>query len=205
MVEQNSPPRSHPVPSGRRRDSLTGQTFSDLFSRSSPSSGGFSGTITSAAAQAQRRRRLSLSTVGLSGSMQASPTQQPSPFLSRSDSLSTSNTSATSASVDENPFEETDVMPMSGNPSTPFARRMSFGARALRDVKHGSGNGSGTSISMEDRFFFALNVLLTSVAHKKEKDSLLLRASAPELKDLLPSVQTVFPARPRRTLTIIAP
>lgn len=146
MAEQNSPPRSHPVSSGKRRDSLTGQTITDLLSRSSPSTGGFPGTITNAAVQAQRRRRLSLSTVGLSGSIQSSPTQQPSPFLSRSDSLSTSTTSATSASVDENPFEETDAVPVGSNPSTPFARRMSFGARALRDARHGGSNGNGSGM-----------------------------------------------------------
>ena len=143
MSDQNSPPRSHPITPGRqRRESLTGQTFADLFSRSSPSNSAYAGSVTTAAAQA-RRRRLSLSTVGLSGSFQASPTQ-PSPFFSGGDSLS----SSTSASVDEDPFEETDAVPLSGNPSTPFARRMSFGARALRDVKQGS-NGNNGMLSLQ--------------------------------------------------------
>jgi hypothetical protein len=125
----------------RRRSSFTGQ-FHDLFgSRSNGYVGQqaqqFSGPITTAAVNAQRRR-LSLTTIGLS----ASPGQT-SPFMqiprTRTESLSSVN----SGSVDESPFED-DCAPSTSasgsNPATPFARRVSFGARALRDVRQGSGS-----------------------------------------------------------------
>lgn len=147
---RNSPPL-HPPPASdhRRRSSVTGQTFHDLFGRSSSyanQQGGtpqFSGPITTAAVNAQRRR-LSLTTIGLG----ASPGQT-SPFLgqrTRNGSISSAN----SGSVDESPFEE-DYAPVSAsssNPATPFARRLSFGARALRDVRQsnasvGNPNGEG--------------------------------------------------------------
>lgn len=55
--------------------------------------------------------------------------------------MSTSGTSPT-ASIDENAVEDGDTS-LSESPSSPFARRMSFGARALRDVKAGPGNPNG--------------------------------------------------------------
>ncbi|KAK3059547.1 hypothetical protein LTS18_010578 [Coniosporium uncinatum] len=94
----------------------------------------FAGPITQVAAHAQQRR-LSLSTVGL-----GTASGQPSPFnnlRSRGDSMS----SGTSASVDESPFEDGDAAPSSATAS-PFARRLSFGARALRDVRASNGNGN---------------------------------------------------------------
>lgn len=138
---RNSPP-SPPAASGRRRSSFAGQ-FVDLFGRSSSTAGNanaqptYPGPITEAAAQAQRRR-LSLTTVGLSGSP-----NQTSPFTpGRPRTESTS--SANSGSVDESPFEDGEA-PSSSVPTTPFGRRLSFGARALRDVRTGSvsGNGNG--------------------------------------------------------------
>ncbi|KAL1616136.1 hypothetical protein UCDDS831_g06218 [Diplodia seriata] len=80
MADTNSPPRS-PPPTERRRSSFAGQAFADLFGRQptnqSPNnangSASYQGPITSAAAQANRRR-LSLTTLGLSGSpSQSSP------------------------------------------------------------------------------------------------------------------------------------
>ncbi len=125
----------------RRRASVTGQTFQDLFGRSNSYVGqqlgqSYSGPITSAAANAQRRR-LSLTTLGLG----AAPGQT-SPFQvqrARTESISSAN----SGSVDESPFED-DYAPSTSAPgsvpTTPFARRLSFGARALRDVRQGSGS-----------------------------------------------------------------
>jgi len=147
---RNSPPLYSPSASDRRRASVTGQTFQDLFGRSTnhagqpPGSQSYSGPITSAAVNAQRRR-LSLTTIGLS----ASPGQT-SPFTNprnRTESISSVN----SGSVDESPFEDDYSMSASAtssNSATPFARRLSFGARALRDVRQGSGsvghpNGEG--------------------------------------------------------------
>jgi hypothetical protein len=138
----NSPPHM-PGSTERRRSSFTGQ-FHDLFgSRSNGHVGQqahqFSGPITTAAVNAQRRR-LSLTTIGLS----ASPGQT-SPFMqiprTRTESLSSVN----SGSVDESPFEDDYTLSTSApgsNPATPFARRVSFGARALRDVRQGSGSVS---------------------------------------------------------------
>ncbi|KAM3414466.1 hypothetical protein BST61_g9631 [Cercospora zeina] len=140
----NSPPRA-------RRSSFAGETFANLFSGGR--SGGISrttseyngsqqpyngaGPITSAAAQAQRRR-LSLTTLGLSASPgQASPFGS---YNSRRDSYGT----AASDSIDESAIEEDDGKTSYPTPATPFARRMSFGAKALRDVRTGnSANGGG--------------------------------------------------------------
>ncbi|KAF2112451.1 hypothetical protein BDV96DRAFT_162685 [Lophiotrema nucula] len=141
--DRNSPPLPSPGATDRRRASVTSQTFQDLFGRQNSQSGAFSGPITTAAANAQRRR-LSLTTLGLG----ASPNQT-SPFQSarpRTESLSSAN----SGSVDESPFEDEPALSTSSssNPATPFARRLSFGARAMRDARPGNGsmgnaNGEG--------------------------------------------------------------
>lgn len=138
----NSPPLHSPGASDRRRASITAQTFQDLFGRSNSyvgqqsSAPGVSGPITTAAANAQRRR-LSLTTIGLGAAPgQTSPFQNP---RTRTESISSAN----SGSVDESPFED-DYAPSnsatSSNPATPFARRLSFGARALRDVRQSNGS-----------------------------------------------------------------
>lgn len=138
-----SPPRT-------RRSSFAGQTFADIFGgsgrqsgsapRNVPSNNGdaqqgqYPGPITTAAAQAQRRR-MSLTTLGLSGS----PTAQ-SPFGSmrgRRESFSSAN----SGSIDESAIE--DEFASRDQPTTPFARRMSFGARAMRDIRSSTGGSGG--------------------------------------------------------------
>jgi hypothetical protein len=139
---RNSPPLPSPGATERRRASVTAQTFQDLFGRSSGYVGqqnnaqGASGPITTAAANAQRRR-LSLTTIGLGASPgQTSPFQYP---RTRTESISSAN----SGSVDESPFEDdyaASTSATSSNPATPFARRLSFGARALRDVRQSNGN-----------------------------------------------------------------
>ncbi|KAF2405146.1 hypothetical protein EJ06DRAFT_545720 [Trichodelitschia bisporula] len=156
--------RSSPPSSGtgsRRRSSITGQ-FVDLFgpgrsAGTAPTSAGppFPSSATAAAAQAQRRR-LSLSTVGLAAASPSQPSpsifNQAAPFATtRRDSSSStspgpsgpaSNAGSSYSPVDENPFEEGDA-PI---PSTPFARRMSFGARAMRDnMQQRSSTGAVTS------------------------------------------------------------
>lgn len=122
-----------------RRGSFTTQTFNNIFGRSNSTSGGptspFPGPITTAAAQDQRRR-MSITTLGLSGT---SPTQAaPFTFGGRRGSVSTSN----SDSIDESAIDDDDG-PGRSNPTTPFARRMSFGAQALRTVR-GSGSPGAT-------------------------------------------------------------
>ncbi|CZR51149.1 uncharacterized protein PAC_01024 [Phialocephala subalpina] len=122
-----------------RRGSFTSQTFNNIFGRSNSTSGGptapFPGPITTAAAQDQRRR-MSITTLGLSGT---SPTQNtPFAFGARRGSVST----AGSESFDENAIDD-DEGPGRSQPTTPFTRRVSFGAQALRSVR---GAGSpGTS------------------------------------------------------------
>jgi hypothetical protein len=139
-----SPPRT-------RRSSFAGATFADLFgtARSSVSAprnvpsttngdsqqGQYPGPITNAAAQAQRRR-MSLTTLGLSGSPTAT-----SPFGSyrgRGESIGSAN----SGSIDESAVED-DFAKDQTTPTTPFARRMSFGARAMRDIRSGGSGGGG--------------------------------------------------------------
>ncbi|KAH0562549.1 hypothetical protein GP486_002761 [Trichoglossum hirsutum] len=145
MSNENDAPPSPTSTSHRRRASFSpGQTFSELFARTPPSAGNatsaYPGPITTAAAnaQAQNRRRMSLTTLGLSGT---SPTQT-SPFRARRESTtsigSTSSTGTTP--LDENVIEEGDAT--GPPPSSPFVRRMSFGARALRDVRAGNGNAA---------------------------------------------------------------
>ena len=98
------------------------------------------GPISQAAQQAQQRR-LSLTTLGLSGSP-----NQTSPFGSfrgRKDSIGSAN----SGSIDESAIAEDDSAAAPANngsaPNTPFARRPSFGAKALRDIRTNSFGGGG--------------------------------------------------------------
>lgn len=153
MTDQNnnSPPNG---PTSRRRSSFAGQAFADLFgsrnrstsiseSNNSPPgpSGQFgSGPITAAAAQANQRR-LSLSTIGLANS----PPTSGGYFgnRGRGDSVSSSN----NVSVDESAVDEEPASAGTSQPTTPFARRVSFGARALRDVKGGGNNGTNGRVS----------------------------------------------------------
>ncbi|KAL9121849.1 MAG: hypothetical protein Q9187_001596 [Circinaria calcarea] len=146
MSNENSPPPTPSSPTARRASFAPGQKFTELFGRSPGSSGGaaavspYPGSIAAAAnAQANQRRRMSISTLGLSGS----PTQT-SPFTNtrpRQDSYASVASSSGSPHADESAVEEGDAGP-NNTPSSPFARRMSFGAKALRDVK-GAGNFNG--------------------------------------------------------------
>ncbi|MCJ1381004.1 hypothetical protein MMC17_004113 [Xylographa soralifera] len=142
MSNENSPPAT---PTARRASFAPGQRLSQLFGRSAGDNASvgtppYPGPIAAAAANAQasQRRRMSISTLGLSGS----PTQT-SPFGSfRGRQESISSNGSGSAAVEESAIEEGDAGPIQ-TPSTPFGRRMSFGARALRDVRAGSGNVNG--------------------------------------------------------------
>ena len=82
---------------------------------------------------------MSITSLGLSGS----PTQSStfSQARARQDSLSSGG------SIDENAVDDSEVAP-NGSPTSPFARRMSFGARALRDVKTGTGVGNNGRLSV---------------------------------------------------------
>lgn len=147
---ENNSPNESPKP---RRGSFTTQTFTNIFGRSNSTSGAptapFPGPITTAAVQDQRRR-MSISTLGLSGT---SPTQStPFTFGARRGSVST----AGSESFDESAIDDDDGPSARSVPTTPFARRMSFGAQALRSARGGgspgtSGEGSGFNWSEQLR------------------------------------------------------
>lgn len=155
MSDESPPPQSPPRTG--RRSSFAGQTFADLFSSGRPSLARGStdapppnnspppapqpvGPISKAAQQAQQRR-LSLTTLGLSGSPnQSSPF---APFRSRGDSFGSTN----SGSINDSAIAEDEAPREQGGDSspttTPFARRTSFGAKALRDIRSGSFSGQG--------------------------------------------------------------
>lgn len=129
-------------PPSQRRLSLNPASFGEFFSKpnnsnmnNSTNSSSFPNPITTAAAATAQsgRRRMSITTLGLSGS----PTQ-PSPFgayAGRRESLSSSESY-------EDAVDDTEHSP-ANNPTSPLARRVSFGAQALRDVRGGSGSGNG--------------------------------------------------------------
>lgn len=145
MSNENSPPPTPSSPSARRASFSPGQKISEFFGRSSNNNNGagpplYPGPIATAAAnvQAQQRRRMSITSLGLSGS----PTQASAFASARARQESFSSGTSPSTSIDENAIEDGDA-PLSASPTSPFARRMSFGAKALRDVKTGTGNGNG--------------------------------------------------------------
>ncbi|KAL2161617.1 hypothetical protein VTH06DRAFT_8179 [Thermothelomyces fergusii] len=118
----------------QRRGSITSSAFTNLFrnnSTSQPVATSFPTPLASAAVHDQRRR-LSVTTVGLSGT---SPTTA-SAFLRRA-SLSTS-----SDSMDENAIED-DETPSRTAPVAPFTRRMSFGGtQAMRGARGATSPGT---------------------------------------------------------------
>ncbi|OJJ43002.1 hypothetical protein ASPZODRAFT_28849 [Penicilliopsis zonata CBS 506.65] len=142
----SSPISVPPANANRRRGSLS--AFSEFLSK--PASAGYNGpsstlpnTMSSAAANApaDQRRRLSITTLGLSGSpTQTSPFSNTQPFRrgSLSSSLGSSPGNYEEAVMEEDP----ENSPPGATPHSPFARRVSFGAQALREVRGGSvGNG----------------------------------------------------------------
>ncbi|KAL9603387.1 MAG: hypothetical protein Q9219_001249, partial [cf. Caloplaca sp. 3 TL-2023] len=129
-----------------KKMSLVNQkALNELFGRGAQSGSGapaaYPTPIATAAAnaQAQQRRRLSITSLGLSGS----PTQASAFARARQGSLSSGTSYNTS--IDENAIEEGDAAPVSTSPHSPIGRRLSSGARALRDVRIGSGNTNGRS------------------------------------------------------------
>ncbi|PLB36701.1 uncharacterized protein BDW47DRAFT_47997 [Aspergillus candidus] len=144
--DRSSSPISVPPSSARpRRASLAaGAGFADYLSKSSGPMGntGTPASMTNAAANAQANhgRRLSITTLGLSGS----PTQ-PSTFGPRHLRQGSVSSSAGSqpSNIDEALVEDNEHGVSQATPSSPFARRVSFGTQALRDVRGGS-IGSGT-------------------------------------------------------------
>ena len=136
MSNENTPPS----PSARRASFAPGQKLTEFFGRQPPNSTAsgtpaYPGPI-AAAAQANQRRRMSVTTLGLSGSP-----NQTSPFGLRPRQNSSSSNGSGSP-PDESAIDESgDAASPPG--SSPFARRMSFGARAMRDVRGGTGTFNG--------------------------------------------------------------
>ncbi|KAI2615772.1 hypothetical protein GGS26DRAFT_456516 [Hypomontagnella submonticulosa] len=123
--------------SSERRGSVTSAAFSNLFHRSnSTSTGNGNGreSVSSVAARDQRRR-LSVTTIGLSGT---SPNSASTPFGLRRGSISTNN----SDSIDESAVDDEESAKT--GPTSPFARRMSFGAQAMRSLRGGATSPGST-------------------------------------------------------------
>lgn len=143
---ENSPPPTPTVTTNRRASFSPGQKLSELFGRSPPNSNGtpaYPGPIATAAAnaQAQQRRRTSIASLGMAGS----PTQTSAFTNMRNRQSSFGSGSSPSSSINESAVEEGDAEPNT-SPTSQFARRMSFGAKALRDVRTGgTGNANGRS------------------------------------------------------------
>ena len=168
MTSESSPPAS---PTQRRSSFASGQTLSELFGRSPPNNNGSSssgsGRIATAAAHAnaQQRRRTSLAGLGLAGSPPGS-----SPFLNmrnRNSSIGSSN--SPNSSIEESAIEDGDAPPAQ-SPTTPLARRMSFGAKAYHDLRSG---GNSTTGAPSSRLFFS------SVAQRYRWNSLLDSENSP--------------------------
>ncbi|KAL2834516.1 hypothetical protein BDW59DRAFT_138001 [Aspergillus cavernicola] len=139
----STPPISVPPPSSRQRRASIASGIS--FPEHRPGSQSFvapqAGSVSNAMSNAQSNqgRRLSITTLGLSGS----PTQT-NPFGSRNfrQSSISSSVGTSPGNPEEAIAEDGENSPPGGLPRSPFARRLSFGAQALRDARGGSiGNG----------------------------------------------------------------
>ncbi|TQV97273.1 hypothetical protein V2A60_000102 [Cordyceps javanica] len=125
-----------------RRSSITQAALSNLFQRG-PSNSNVPPLPGAPSMTDPRGRRLSVSTIGLSGN---SPTN-PAAFVRR-ESVSTNSNSG---SLDESAVEDDDFVPASARtaPNTPFTRRMSFGASAgsgsLRGYRPPGSPGNGNT------------------------------------------------------------
>lgn len=127
-----SVPDSDPRP--RRGSIASGLPLTDLFSKQNPSSSG----NPPAHNQPHHQRRLSITTLGLSGS----PTQTSSLGGRGFRRGSLSSSWGSSAPNEDVLTEDAEGSSPGATPSSPFARRLSFGAQALRDARSGSiGNG----------------------------------------------------------------
>ncbi|KAI8957961.1 hypothetical protein F5Y11DRAFT_61241 [Daldinia sp. FL1419] len=177
-------------PSHDRRGSVTSAAFSNLFQRSNSTSTGNGNSresVTSAAARDQRRR-LSVTTVGLSGT---SPSSGNASFGMRRGSISTNN----SDSIDESAIDDEESAKT--GPTSPFARRMSFGAQAMLNLRAGPGSpGSTGRTSQESRSISNGNARLPS-SSVPSASAIARRASTPQASNVLPyrAPSDIFSAR----------
>jgi hypothetical protein len=117
-----------------RRSSITQSTLSNLF-RGNTYSGGPSFPINQSNSAANDRRRLSITTLGLSGTSPGNSV----PYTMRRGSVSTN-----SDSIDESAIDDDDAAPSNAKtaPTTPFVRRMSFGGTAMRNYRPNGSPGN---------------------------------------------------------------
>jgi hypothetical protein len=144
--DRSTSPISVPSSENRpRRGSFAGLPFTDLFSKQSNNP---SGQQTGNNTQANQQRRLSITTLGLSGS----PTQA-STFGSRAFRRGSLSSSWGSTQNNEDAVaEDAEGSSPGATPSSPFARRVSFGAQALREARAGSiGNGFNWTEALRHR------------------------------------------------------
>lgn len=120
----------------QRRSSITQAALSNLFQRGPPAS--VSGPPFAGQPNDPQRRRLSVTTLGLSGTSNNGA----SALGIRRGSMSTNSNN--SDSIDENAIEDEDF---SGGPrtapTTPFVRRMSYGGSAMRGYRNSGGGSPG--------------------------------------------------------------
>jgi hypothetical protein len=118
-----------------RRSSITQSTLSNLFQRGNTYSGGPSFPVAPPNPAASDRRRLSITTLGLSGTSPNSGV----PFGMRRGSMSTN-----SDSIDESAIDDDEAVQGSAKtaPTTPFVRRMSFGGSAMRNYRPNGSPGN---------------------------------------------------------------
>ncbi|KAK7923137.1 hypothetical protein PG985_007208 [Apiospora marii] len=120
-----------------RRPSVTSTAFSNLFQRSGSTSQSTNGATAPISIGRDQNRRLSVTTIGLSGTGPA-PASTPFGTLRRG-SISTNG----SDSIDENAVEDDESSRTA--PTTPFTRRMSFGAQAMRSMRTPGGTSPGSN------------------------------------------------------------
>ncbi|ELR09646.1 hypothetical protein GMDG_04137 [Pseudogymnoascus destructans 20631-21] len=158
MTDDNPTPTPNP---DRRRGSFSSATFSAIFGPRGAPANGTNGTPPSALRQnpsppssttssttaalptPSSRRRMSISTLGLSGSPLSTSAGATTffPRDRRASIASSTASSLTNSAVSESAIE--DDSPDSGSvPTTPFSRHMSFGGSSGL-FPRGSGNGAG--------------------------------------------------------------
>ncbi|CAG7953727.1 unnamed protein product [Penicillium salamii] len=126
MSTDRTSPISVPNPENRQRRG----SIADLFSRSNATQASQAPQANQTNQNNQNQRRMSITTLGLSGS----PTQT-NTFGNRNGSLRRGSLSSSIGSIpNEDAVEDTEGT----SPNSQFARRVSFGTQALRDARGGS-------------------------------------------------------------------
>ncbi|CAM1507042.1 Fc.00g066830.m01.CDS01 [Cosmosporella sp. VM-42] len=145
MSTENPPTNNPDMYTRNRRGSISQAALTNLFQRgnSVPNGSGFPGQVNNGAAHPidAGRRRLSVTTLGLSGTSPTNAAHQQS-FIRRGSMSTNSNNSD---SIDESAIEEDDAYYGSARtaPTTPFVRRMSFGGS--RTIRPGGSPGNGNN------------------------------------------------------------